>query len=55
MPWPERLAAVSRPAAAADYAVSIIVGIEGALLALYAMRQVLKAKAVPAPVMRRRR
>jgi len=46
---------VMSPAAGAGSVMSIIVGIVGALLALYAMRQVLKAKAVPAPVVRRRR
>lgn len=49
------LSRVIGPASAAGYVLSIIVTITGSIAGLYAMRQVLKAKAVPAPVVRRRR
>lgn len=49
------LSRVMGPVAAAGYMLSIIVTITGALVGLYAMRQVLKAKAAPAPPVRRRR
>lgn len=41
--------------AATGYMMSIIVSVAGAFLALYAMRQMMKAKTVPAPIVRKRR
>ncbi|HKB80545.1 MAG TPA: hypothetical protein VKH35_12605 [Thermoanaerobaculia bacterium] len=49
------LSRMMSPAAALGYMTSIVVAASGAILALYGMRQVMKTKAVPAPVVRRRR
>jgi uncharacterized membrane protein YeaQ/YmgE (transglycosylase-associated protein family) len=49
------LARVVGPAGASGYLISGIVALLGAIASLYAMRQVIKAKTVPAPRARRRR